>query len=502
MMSFRPRPTEASSLVASARFLHNELPIRFAHRIAELDHLPHGLSHMPHVLKVLEWYVQSFMDPRSFPEVREWYVQSFMDLRNFPEVQGAEEEVAFTRLIERIKTRHNHTVPCMALGIAELKKRLQEEGLACVWGNKARHNHTVPCMALGIAELKKRLQVSTRKGRRSWKTGHGGEGDEGVDNPWLPMDKFPEVHQFLDRFFLSRIGIRMLIGQQIALHKTGPGRESMIGLIDTKCRPFEVARNAIDDARTLCSRTYGNAPEVHVFGDPTFTFPYVRTHLHHMLFELLKNSLRAVQERFPDTQPPPVRVVVADGIEDVAIKVSDEGGGIKRSGLPRIWSYLYSTASIPTPLRQPPNPLNPSEPQPPSPAPSGPSTPGTSPPSTPSSPSAISLASSPASSAASSPRPSRFTPIGSSFAEPWDLTEENGGVGVDEVGDEVTVSTMASADGEELPSVIAGYGYGLPIARLYARYFGGDLQIFSMEGYGTDAYLHLNRLSNVQEPLP
>lgn len=46
------------------------------------------------------------------------------------------------------------------------------------------------------------------------------------------------------------------------------------------------------------------------------------------------------------------------------------------------------------------------------------------------------------------------------------------------------------------------YGYGLPISRLYARYFGGDLAIISMEGYGTDAYLHLNRLGNVQEPLP
>lgn len=46
------------------------------------------------------------------------------------------------------------------------------------------------------------------------------------------------------------------------------------------------------------------------------------------------------------------------------------------------------------------------------------------------------------------------------------------------------------------------YGYGLPISRLYARYFGGDLAIISMENYGTDAYLHLNRLGNVQEPLP
>lgn len=38
-------------------------------------------------------------------------------------------------------------------------------------------------------------------------------------------------------------------------------------------------------------------------------------------------------------------------------------------------------------------------------------------------------------------------------------------------------------------STLAGYGYGLPISRLYARYFGGDLQIISMEGYGKLQYL-------------
>ena len=45
-------------------------------------------------------------------------------------------------------------------------------------------------------------------------------------------------------------------------------------------------------------------------------------------------------------------------------------------------------------------------------------------------------------------------------------------------------------------------GFGLPLARIYARYFGGELTLKSMEGYGLDAYMYLPVLGVSCENLP
>ena len=50
-------------------------------------------------------------------------------------------------------------------------------------------------MAMGVADLKRELSQN------------------------MGLTDFPEIHSFLDGFYLSRIGIRILIGQHIALHE-------------------------------------------------------------------------------------------------------------------------------------------------------------------------------------------------------------------------------------------------------------------------------------------
>ena len=99
-LDFGSKPIERQ-LILSAQFLHNELPVRLAHRVAELEKAPYGLSAKPYVLKV-----------------RDWYVESFKELRSFPRVRDSADEEAFTSMLRKIYHRHRNVVPVMAMGVA------------------------------------------------------------------------------------------------------------------------------------------------------------------------------------------------------------------------------------------------------------------------------------------------------------------------------------------------------------------------------------------------
>lgn len=380
------------TLFRASQFLSEELPIRLAHRVQELQDLPDGLNEMPSIMRVQDWYAQSFEDivtlpkPSLSPELKERLSkpargygrrsQILSETTANPSVKpgqykshgkgltaddNAERKPNNTRRYYSAADDDGDWPPELNDYNTRFSNTLQKI--------KRRHDGVVTTVAQGILEYKRKRQR-------------------------MQIDH--NIQAFLDRFYMSRIGIRMLIGQHIALtDQRTQSDPNYVGIICTKTNVRELAQEAIENARFVCEDHYGlfDAPKVRLVCPPDLTFMYVPGHLSHMLFEILKNSLRAVvethgaeKEEFPVTQ-----VIVSEGREDITLKISDEGGGIPRSAIPLVWTYMYTTVD------QTPN-LDP------------------------------------------------------------DFNKS------------------------DFKAPMAGFGYGLPISRLYARYFGGDLKLISMEG--------------------
>lgn len=418
MVQFGERPS-VGTLFRASQFLAEELPIRLAHRVQELQSLPDGLNEMPSVNKVKDWYAQSFEEITNLPRphldkhTRERLLHPTKFHHNgrssilseatpnpsiksgqyasLPPGQHNNSNNAGGAVVNGKKSLASRRYYALVDDSGDWPPELQAynsrfaETLHKV---KRRHDGVVTTMAQGILEYKRKRQRLQ------------------IDN---------NIQSFLDRFYMSRIGIRMLIGQHIALTDQSHHLDATyVGIICTRTNVHDLAQEAIENARFVCEDHYGlfEAPRIQLVCNPALNFMYVPGHLSHMLFETLKNSLRAVVETHgQDKQEFPVtKVIVAEGREDITIKISDEGGGIPRSAIPLVWTYMYTTVDR-TPNLDP------------------------------------------------------------------------------------------DFDKSDFKAPMAGFGYGLPISRLYARYFGGDLKLISMEGYGTDVYLHLNRLSSSSEPL-
>ncbi|XP_029013658.1 pyruvate dehydrogenase (acetyl-transferring) kinase isozyme 2, mitochondrial-like [Betta splendens] len=310
--------------------------------------LPVRLSN---IMKEINLLPDKLLATPSVQLVQTWYIQSLMEILEFLDKNPDEQRVleTFVEVLEAIRNRHNEVVPTMAQGVIEYKEAFTQQDPV------TNHN----------------------------------------------------IQYFLDRFYTSRISIRMLINQHTLVFNgsTNPAHPNTIGCIDSKCDVTEVARDAYESAKLLCEQYYLGAPELELrqinansIREPIY-ISYIPSHLYHMLFELFKNSMRATIENHEASRAlPPIKVMIALGGEDLSIKMSDRGGGVPFRKIERLFSYMYSTA----------------------------------------------------------PRPS-------------------------------------ADDKHRAP--LAGFGYGLPITRLYARYFQGDLQLHSMEGYGTDAVIHLKVLS-------
>ena len=80
------------------------------------------------------------------------------------------------------------------------------------------------------------------------------------------------------------------------------------------------------------------------------------------------------------------------------------------------------------------------------------------------------------------------------------VTDTGGGFCRHKLDDVFSYSYTTSMGGVNNNSTkLSGYGYGLPLSRVYARYFEGDLKLIPFEGHGTDTFIYLNRLGNGEE---
>ena len=259
-----------------------------------------------------------------------------------------------------------------------------------------------------------------------------------------------DVTRFLDEHLRARIGTRLIAEQHIALHlssqphcsdreevhlNNSPG--SYIGVIDTALRPAEIIRNCESFVSEICELKYGVRPTLVIKGQPDTQFAHVPTHLEYILTELLKNAFRATVESGGEREP--IEVTIA------ASSASSIPSGTETIPSP---SFAPTTdSSIPgitIRIRDRGGGISPEN------------------------------------------LPSIWSYSFTTFGDD-ELLAMNGNI------DALNTISGAGGDGSSL----AGLGYGLPLGRAYAEYFGGSIAVQSLWGWGTDVYLKLEGLGRV-----
>ncbi|XP_035302221.1 pyruvate dehydrogenase (acetyl-transferring) kinase isozyme 1, mitochondrial isoform X4 [Cricetulus griseus] len=254
---------------------------------------------LANIMKEISLLPDNLLRTPSVQLVQSWYIQSLQELLDFKDksAEDAKTIYEFTDTVIRIRNRHNDVIPTMAQGVTEYKESF------------------------------------------------------GVD----PVTS-QNVQYFLDRFYMSRISIRMLLNQHSLLFggKGSPSHRKHIGSINPNCDVVEVIKDGYENARRLCDLYYVNSPELEleelnaISPGQTIQVVYVPSHLYHMVFELFKNAMRATMEHHADKGVyPPIQVHVTLGEEDLTVKMSDRGGGVPLRKIDRLFNYMYSTAPRP-----------------------------------------------------------------------------------------------------------------------------------------------------------
>lgn len=297
------------------------------------------------------------------------------------------------------------------------------------------------------------------------------------------------VTRFLDEHLRARIGTRLIAEQHIALHFSskphanlmaradGPSNnlhhvneehhQNHVGVIDMALRPADVIRSCESLVGDICELNYGIRPTVTIDGEAETTISHVPMHLEYVITELLKNSFRATIENRTERVPIVVTIAPAPG-NDLHVSEDAHKAGVHAATVQGANDRASKELGWRVPDHSNIKPLS---------SPDH-STPG------------VTIRIRDRGGGISPANMRKLWDYGfTTFSEDQILDKISGGAGGRDGITDDAMSTLSGVGGSK--SSLAGLGYGLPLGRAYAEYFGGGIAVQSLWGWGTDVYLHL-----------
>ncbi|KFA61583.1 hypothetical protein S40285_03985 [Stachybotrys chlorohalonatus IBT 40285] len=267
------------------------------------------------------------------------------------------------------------------------------------------------------------------------------------------------VTRFLDDHLRARIGTRLIAEQHIALHFSSqphfdpkasptpcPDQPTYIGVIDTALKPAHTIESCAGFVADICELRYGSRPLLYIDGEPDTTCAFVPMHLEYIVTELLKNAFRATVEH-RSREPVVVTVAPEPPLRHQAghipdIKPPEEDRGQFKSD--DIRPLDDNAPGVTIRIRDRGGGVAPDV------------------------------------------LPHIWSYSFTTFSDDDEFPGSSGNDGLSAI-------SSASTGG----SSIAGLGYGLPLSRAYAEYFGGGIAVQSLYGWGTDVYLRLKGVGKI-----
>ncbi|KAJ1979953.1 [Pyruvate dehydrogenase (acetyl-transferring)] kinase 2, mitochondrial [Dimargaris verticillata] len=393
------RHVTADRLFLSANYVRQELPVRLARRIRDFQNLPFIVGTNPYLQHVYDLYWEAF----------EYF-------RRLPKVDTLERNHQFAQALKAKLDEHLVIIPKLALGINECSDLMAPKTMDRFMNAMLRSRISRRVLAEQHIALTNHYELVNGL------TDQLATADEVDDDVHLNPAPYG--------FNYDSEQLNTLSSQSSAA----------VGIVHTACSARDIAERCSARCREVFRQVYHTriTPPVAVDGALGAQFTYIPDHIEYILYEVLKNAMRAVMDATtpsssstmatqslaldqPDADNgssnpyPPITVTICEGSSTLVFRISDQGGGIPSDIVDTIWDY----------------------------------------------------------------GPNRKSQI-SNFHQMPQLA----GKIDDPIGH---------------LSPLTHFGMGLPMSRVYVNYWGGKIQVHTMEGFGTDVYVHLPKLGNQRE---